>query len=69
MAKTDKELKEAGYQNLGWMNGWDGKDPEIYTKCRMKKHILEYVSYSHRGYDNTLYCDECKYYAKYDSSD
>jgi hypothetical protein len=67
--KTDAELKKLGYKFLGWMNGWGHPYPEEYEFCKNLGHVPNEVSYSDRGYDHTVYCDICKLYWKYDSSD
>jgi hypothetical protein len=67
--KTDKELKKFGYKYLGWMNGWSHPYPEEYENCQKENHHPERISYSNRGLHNTIYCDICKYFCNYDSSD
>ena len=68
---TDEELKKSGYKYLGWMNAWGNWDnyPLEYKKCAESKHQKRETHRSHHGSDNTLYCDICRYYANYDSSD
>ena len=67
--KTDEKLKEYGYKYLGWMNGWGHPYPEEYENCKKLGHHCEDISYSIRGTNNTIYCDICKYYCKYDCGD
>ena len=69
MSKIDSDLKILGYDYLGWMNGWGQPYPKKYTDCVNAKHSRSNISYSPRGHHNTVYCDICKFYANYDSSD
>lgn len=68
MGKSDSELHQLGYNYLGWANGWSKNPPEL-QKCRDEKHSMNEISYSPRGSDHTVYCDICKIWYKYDSSD
>ena len=55
------------YKYLGYQNGW--KEPSEYTECRSKKHKLHDKQHNHRGSNNTVRCEECKIFYKYDCSD
>jgi len=65
----DRKLKEANYKSLGWANGWGEKYPEEIEKCVELKHHRNDVSHNMRGTENTVSCDICKIYYKYDCSD
>jgi len=50
--------------------GYSERDyPEHYNCVRKNKHKCDHVSHSRRGTENTVSCDICKIYWKYDSSD
>jgi len=82
--ELNRELESKGYKFLGWQNGWlyvDGKvspdkHPE-YCECLNKGHNKwdhpdgPWASYQHnsRGSENTVSCNICKIYWKYDCSD
>ena len=61
-------LVEKEYKFLGWENAWSMKPPEVLP-CKNDKHERRYFYRGRRGEDNTVVCDKCKYYFKYDSSD
>jgi hypothetical protein len=76
----DYEANE--FKFLGWVNDWDapadldvfGTDgqspptPPAYRVCRSSGHNRDEVRHSIRGSENTVSCDTCKVYWKYDSS-
>jgi hypothetical protein len=62
------EMVEMEYKFLGWENGWSIKPPEVLP-CKNDKHQRRHFFRGRRGEDNTVACDICKYYFKYDSSD
>jgi hypothetical protein len=66
---TDTELKSAGYKFIGWMNEWEKPFPMEFLHCVNSSHVREEVSFSNRGSNNTVYCEICKIYWKYDCSD
>lgn len=57
---NEKEKKSFGYLTSDY--------PE-YGKCRDLKHRRIEVQHNNRGSENTVSCDICKIYWKYDSSD
>lgn len=62
------EFIEREYKFLGWENGWNSPKPELDV-CKDAKHERRHSFRGNRGHDNTVSCDICKYYFKYDSSD
>jgi hypothetical protein len=62
------ETVENTYKFLGWENGWNSPIPELDV-CHEAKHKRRFSSKGNRGHENTVSCDICKYYFKYDSSD
>jgi hypothetical protein len=58
-------------KNLGWANGWS-ETPEIVKKCRELNHDVSDKSDApgvpYKCFTNTVRCDICGYYYKYDSS-
>lgn len=56
----DKTRKSFGYLTADY--------PE-YGKCRDEKHKRDDVQHNPRGSENTVSCDICKIYWKYDCSD
>jgi hypothetical protein len=62
------ELVEREYNFLGWENGWSKSPPELLL-CKEAKHQRRHSFRGNRGHDNTVSCDICRYYFKYDSSD
>ena len=57
---NEKEKKTFGYTK---------EDYPEYGNCRELKHSIDDVSHSNRGSENTVSCDICKIYWKYDCSD
>lgn len=49
--------------------GYTKEDHPEYATCYELKHKTDEVQHSIRGYENTVSCDICKIYYKYDSSD
>jgi hypothetical protein len=49
--------------------GYLPKDYPEYCSCVEANHPRHEVSRGNRGYENTVSCDICKIYWKYDSSD
>lgn len=45
------------------------EDYPEYSSCREKKHNLDDISHNNRGSENTVSCDVCKIFWKYDCSD
>ena len=62
------ELVQIEYKFLGWDNSWSIKPPELIL-CKEAKHERRYFYQGRRGLNNTVVCDKCRYYYKYDSSD
>lgn len=58
--KGEKSIKTFGYRK---------EDYPEYANCREYHHQTRHISESSRGYENTVICDICKIYWKYDSSD
>ena len=69
--EIDNLLKEAKYLNIGWMNLWGmiKKYPKEYIKCCSENHQRDEIQHDKRGMENTVSCDVCKIYWKYDCSD
>jgi hypothetical protein len=70
--EIDRLLKENNYKFLGWQNGWDYQNklfPNDYNICLIQKHKLDEIQHNSRGSENTVSCDICKIYWKYDCSD
>lgn len=83
--KTDPKLinqalKDEKYVFLGWQNGWQGTvnngkheyTKEMYPqyrKCIDAGHQRDHISHNQRGSENTVSCDICRIYWKYDCSD
>ncbi len=66
----DHKLTEKGYKNLGWRNFWkESTTPIEYSDCYHLAHDTNEESHSNRGSDHTIWCDECKYFYKLDTSD
>lgn len=65
----DTELTMRGYKRLGWGNFWDGKEPPELLKCRNLLHNRTDKSHSIRGSDHTIFCDDCRFFYKLDTSD
>ena len=53
-------------KNLGYINGWGGKTPEIVKKCREKKHQPAHTKTTMRCVE-MVGCELCCYYYKIDS--
>lgn len=49
--------------------GYRTADYPEYGKCRDEKHVKDSVQHNPRGSENTVSCDTCKIYYKYDCSD
>lgn len=49
--------------------GYRTADYPEYGKCRELKHAKDEIQHNPRGSENTVSCDECKIYYKYDCSD
>lgn len=76
----NQALKDSNYKFLGWQNGWQGivtngrheyqkeKYPE-YRACIDAGHQRDSISHDQRGNENTVSCDICRIYWKYDCSD
>lgn len=60
LLKGEKPQRTFGYLTADY--------PE-YGKCRDQKHPLDEVSHNNRGSENTVSCDVCRIYWKYDCSD
>lgn len=68
-----KQLTDAGFKFLGWMNGFEYKNGEVsseahpeYCRCRDLGH---HIWVHRKGYTRTYWCDECKIVFTADSSD
>ena len=72
LAKTETaisiEMADATFKSLGWENAWD-KTPQELIDCKKLNHPRRRYAHDRRGFENTVQCDICKYYYKYDSSD
>ena len=53
----------------GRMVGYTKEDHPEYRNCVDQKHKLDNCQHSPRGSENTVSCDICKIYWKYDCSD
>ena len=62
------KLVEEEYKFLGWANSWNRLQPEL-RPCKEAKHERRYFFQGKKGLNNTVACDICRYYYKYDSSD
>ena len=62
------EMADATFKSLGWENAWD-KTPQELIDCKKLNHTIRRYAHDRRGFENTVQCDICKYYYKYDSSD
>jgi len=62
------EMADATFKSLGWENAWD-KTPQELIDCKKLNHTRRRYAHDRRGFENTVQCDICKYYYKYDSSD
>lgn len=62
------EMADATFKSLGWENAWD-KTPQELIDCKKLNHLRRRYTHDRRGFENTVQCDICKYYYKYDSSD
>ena len=62
------EMADATFKSLGWENAWD-KTPQELIDCKKLNHPRRRYAHDRRGFENTVQCDICKYYYKYDSSD
>ena len=62
------EMADATFKSLGWENAWD-KTPQELIDCKKLNHHRRRYAHDRRGFENTVQCDICKYYYKYDSSD
>lgn len=49
--------------------GYLESDYPEYGKCRRLKHETDEIQHNQRGSENTVSCDICKIYWKYDCSD
>ena len=49
--------------------GYTKEDYPEYGNCKEQKHKLDEVQHNPRGSENTVSCDICKIYWKYDCSD
>lgn len=49
--------------------GYTEQDYPEYGKCRRLGHKIDDIAHGSRGSENTVSCDECKIYWKYDCSD
>lgn len=49
--------------------GYAERDYPEYGACRRQKHVLDEVQHNQRGSENTVSCDICRIYWKYDCSD
>lgn len=67
--EIDRLLKADGYKFLGWENGRATREHPEYVSCHNQNHVRDTVHHDNRGNENTVSCDECKVYWKYDSSD
>lgn len=65
----DDELNQKGYTFLGWQNGWGNKRDVKYINCLDQNHKRKEIQHNRRGSENTVICDICKIYWKYDCSD
>jgi hypothetical protein len=62
------EMADATFKSLGWENAWD-RTPQELIDCKKLNHTRRRYAHDRRGFENTVQCDICKYYYKYDSSD
>ena len=62
------EMADATFKSLGWENAWN-KTPQELIDCKKLNHTRRRYAHDRRGFENTVQCDICKYYYKYDSSD
>lgn len=59
---TDPAVKNRSF-------GYRTVDYPEYGKCRDLKHAKDSIQHNPRGSENTVICDICKIYYKYDCSD
>ncbi len=62
--EPEERLDEKGYTYLGWANGWS----DLPAQVKNCDHTLKHTQHCPRGANNTVQCDECKWYYKVDSS-
>lgn len=62
------EMGDKTFNFLGWQNEWD-KTPLELIECKKLNHTKRLYAHDRRGFENTVQCDICKFYFKYDSSD
>lgn len=65
----EKFLKEKNYKYLGWQNSWEDNYPSEYIKCKKALHNVSTADHNRARTEHTVFCDVCKIYYKYDSSD
>ena len=59
--ESQKELKD-----FGWANGWGGNTPALVEECRSKNHVRESKDIGLCAHE--VWCRQCGYKYKYDSS-
>lgn len=62
-----KELAKGATYDYGYANGWGDWEPLLVKECKDKGHKTNDRN-AGRMFDNIVWCDECKYKYKYDSS-
>lgn len=68
--QTKEQLGLEGYNFMGWENGWgEMNKPNGFLKCKKAEHSLKSKQHNNRGSNNTVWCEECKIFWKYDCSD
>ncbi len=63
--QLEEQLDNEGFIYLGWANGWE----DLPDKVKNCEHIQTHTQHNRRGTNNTIRCDECKWYYKVDSGD
>lgn len=66
-----KALKDAGYINLGWMNGWSNSDHDMWRdyKNMYPDQRIESLIWNDRSTDNMYVMHDAKVFCSVDSGD
>lgn len=70
MTRDEVQAHVKGFQSLEWANSWD-RNPWLFERCHALGHAMTDVDIGppHRGLEHVVWCDECKIFYRYDSSD